>query len=173
MARPRLEVAETALRQVVDLGYRPSDVRHIAPTHLDLDHAGESARFPRRGSCCRRCSRQPRTVEPDHRAKRHRAAQISAGQKMGQSEEGEPGSISGGAGDTRNPCDESVTASGHPGGIAASRSGVGRLAAPLRRRLFSSRKACSTGCRRVCALAPESMVSVNNAQRLNQARLRE
>ena len=46
MARPRLDVAETALRQVVDLGYRPSDVRHIVPTHLDLDHAGGLCDFP-------------------------------------------------------------------------------------------------------------------------------
>ena len=44
--RPQLEVAETALRQVVDLGYRPSDVRHIVPTHLDLDHAGGISDFP-------------------------------------------------------------------------------------------------------------------------------
>ena len=46
MMRPRLDVAETALRQVVDLGYRPSDVRHIVPTHLDLDHAGGICDFP-------------------------------------------------------------------------------------------------------------------------------
>jgi glyoxylase-like metal-dependent hydrolase (beta-lactamase superfamily II) len=46
MMRPRLEVAETALRQVADLGYRPSDVRHIVPTHLDLDHAGGISDFP-------------------------------------------------------------------------------------------------------------------------------
>ena len=46
MARPRLEVAETALRQVADLGFRPSDVRHIVPTHLDLDHAGGIGDFP-------------------------------------------------------------------------------------------------------------------------------
>jgi glyoxylase-like metal-dependent hydrolase (beta-lactamase superfamily II) len=46
MARPRLEIAETALRQVVDLGYRPSEVRHIVPTHLDLDHAGGIGDFP-------------------------------------------------------------------------------------------------------------------------------
>ncbi len=45
-ARPRLEVAETALRQVVDMGYRPSDVRHIVPTHLDPDHAGGISDFP-------------------------------------------------------------------------------------------------------------------------------
>jgi glyoxylase-like metal-dependent hydrolase (beta-lactamase superfamily II) len=46
MVRPRLDVAETALRQVADLGFRPSDVRHIVPTHLDLDHAGGICDFP-------------------------------------------------------------------------------------------------------------------------------
>ena len=39
-------MAETALRQVADLGFRVSDVRHIVPTHLDLDHAGGLADFP-------------------------------------------------------------------------------------------------------------------------------
>jgi glyoxylase-like metal-dependent hydrolase (beta-lactamase superfamily II) len=46
MMRPRLDVAETALRQVADLGFRPSDVRHIVPTHLDRDHAGGICDFP-------------------------------------------------------------------------------------------------------------------------------
>jgi len=46
MVRPRLDVAETALRQVADMGFRPSDVRHIVPTHLDLDHAGGICDFP-------------------------------------------------------------------------------------------------------------------------------
>jgi glyoxylase-like metal-dependent hydrolase (beta-lactamase superfamily II) len=46
VVRPRLDVAETALRQVADLGFRPSDVRHIVPTHLDLDHAGGLSDFP-------------------------------------------------------------------------------------------------------------------------------
>ncbi len=44
--RPRLRMAETALRQVADLGFRVSDVRHVVPTHLDLDHAGGLADFP-------------------------------------------------------------------------------------------------------------------------------
>ena len=44
--RPQLRMAETALRQVADLGFRVSDVRHIVPTHLDLDHAGGLADFP-------------------------------------------------------------------------------------------------------------------------------
>lgn len=40
LVRPRLDVAETALRQVEAMGFSASDVRHIVPTHLDLDHAG-------------------------------------------------------------------------------------------------------------------------------------
>ena len=46
MMRPRLEIAATALRQIADLGFRVHDVRHIVPTHLDLDHAGGLADFP-------------------------------------------------------------------------------------------------------------------------------
>ncbi len=45
LVRPQLEISETALRQVADLGFRTSDVRHIVPTHLDLDHAGGLADF--------------------------------------------------------------------------------------------------------------------------------
>lgn len=45
-ARPTLDPAETALAQVRALGFTPSDVRHIALTHLDLDHAGGLADFP-------------------------------------------------------------------------------------------------------------------------------
>lgn len=43
---PKLDRAETALAQVERLGYRQSDVRHILPTHLDLDHVGGLADFP-------------------------------------------------------------------------------------------------------------------------------
>jgi glyoxylase-like metal-dependent hydrolase (beta-lactamase superfamily II) len=46
LTRPRLDIAETALRQVADLGFRPDDVRDIVPTHLDLDHAGGMGDFP-------------------------------------------------------------------------------------------------------------------------------
>jgi len=44
--RPRLRVSETALRRVVDLGFKVSDVRHIVATHLDPDHAGGLSDFP-------------------------------------------------------------------------------------------------------------------------------
>jgi glyoxylase-like metal-dependent hydrolase (beta-lactamase superfamily II) len=42
----RLDVEETALRRVERMGFRASDVRHIVPTHLDLDHAGGLPDFP-------------------------------------------------------------------------------------------------------------------------------
>jgi glyoxylase-like metal-dependent hydrolase (beta-lactamase superfamily II) len=44
---PRLDPAETALRQVESLGYSPDDVRHILLTHLDRDHAGGIGDFPK------------------------------------------------------------------------------------------------------------------------------
>lgn len=43
---PKLERASTLLEQVRALGHRSEDVRHIALTHLDLDHAGGLADFP-------------------------------------------------------------------------------------------------------------------------------
>ncbi len=43
---PRLDHAETAIAQLAQLGYDPADVRHIIPTHLDLDHAGGLCDFP-------------------------------------------------------------------------------------------------------------------------------
>ena len=45
-ASPRLDESETAIAQVTKLGYAPEDVRRIALTHLDLDHAGGIADFP-------------------------------------------------------------------------------------------------------------------------------
>jgi len=44
--RPRLTPRLTAHHQVEQLGYRPSDVRHIILTHLDFDHAGGLPDFP-------------------------------------------------------------------------------------------------------------------------------
>ena len=44
---PSRRLEETALHQVKALGYSPDDVRHILPTHLDLDHAGGLPDFPR------------------------------------------------------------------------------------------------------------------------------
>lgn len=44
--RPKLDEAETALRQIEALGFQGADVRHIVPTHLDIDHAGGLPDFP-------------------------------------------------------------------------------------------------------------------------------
>lgn len=46
LCRPALDPQETALRQVEALGFRRQDVRHIIPTHLDVDHAGGLPDFP-------------------------------------------------------------------------------------------------------------------------------
>jgi glyoxylase-like metal-dependent hydrolase (beta-lactamase superfamily II) len=46
MMRPRLEVGETAVSRVRELGFDPADVRHIVLTHLDIDHAGGLPDFP-------------------------------------------------------------------------------------------------------------------------------
>jgi glyoxylase-like metal-dependent hydrolase (beta-lactamase superfamily II) len=46
MTRPRLEREQTALAQIERLGFKRQDVRHIVPTHLDLDHVGGLSDFP-------------------------------------------------------------------------------------------------------------------------------
>ncbi|MET0388976.1 MAG: MBL fold metallo-hydrolase [Polyangiales bacterium] len=46
MVGPQLKAEETALAQVKQLGFDPADVRHLLPTHLDLDHAGGLGDFP-------------------------------------------------------------------------------------------------------------------------------
>jgi glyoxylase-like metal-dependent hydrolase (beta-lactamase superfamily II) len=47
LAGPLLREEETAVALVRKLGFSPSDVRHVVPTHLDLDHAGGLPDFPR------------------------------------------------------------------------------------------------------------------------------
>lgn len=42
----RLEIGETALRQVEGLGFEAADVRHVVATHLDADHSGGLSDFP-------------------------------------------------------------------------------------------------------------------------------
>ncbi len=44
--RPQLQLADTAVAQVRQLGFDPADVKHIVLTHLDVDHAGGLPDFP-------------------------------------------------------------------------------------------------------------------------------
>ncbi len=46
LTRPQLTFERTALYQVRELGFTARDVRHIIPTHLDLDHAAGLSDFP-------------------------------------------------------------------------------------------------------------------------------
>lgn len=57
--RPQPRVADTALHHVRQMGHDPADVRHIAVTHLDLDHAGGLPDFP---------EAQVHVFEPEQRA---------------------------------------------------------------------------------------------------------
>jgi glyoxylase-like metal-dependent hydrolase (beta-lactamase superfamily II) len=50
---------EAAINQIKKLGFSPNDVRHIIPTHLDLDHAGGIIDFP---------NAQIHTLAREHRA---------------------------------------------------------------------------------------------------------
>jgi glyoxylase-like metal-dependent hydrolase (beta-lactamase superfamily II) len=47
VARPVLDPTEAAVNQIIKLGFKPEDVRHIVLTHLDLDHAGGLPDFPK------------------------------------------------------------------------------------------------------------------------------
>jgi glyoxylase-like metal-dependent hydrolase (beta-lactamase superfamily II) len=42
----KLEIGETAIRQIEGLGFAAADVRHIIITHLDSDHSGGLPDFP-------------------------------------------------------------------------------------------------------------------------------
>lgn len=47
LVRPALDPTETAAARVEALGFAIDDVRHVVLTHLDLDHAGGIADFPK------------------------------------------------------------------------------------------------------------------------------
>ena len=44
--RSERDINETALYQIQQLGYKPSDIQHIVMTHLHFDHAGGLPDFP-------------------------------------------------------------------------------------------------------------------------------
>jgi len=47
LINPNFDPTLTAVRQIEALGFKANDVRHIIPTHLDLDHAGGLPDFPK------------------------------------------------------------------------------------------------------------------------------
>lgn len=47
LLRPSLHIHETAVNQVIKLGFNPSDVKHIIFTHLDTDQVGGLEDFPK------------------------------------------------------------------------------------------------------------------------------
>jgi glyoxylase-like metal-dependent hydrolase (beta-lactamase superfamily II) len=76
LVRPRLDAAECARAQIERAGFRPEDVRHIILTHLDPDHAGGLADFPRASVHVHRpeldAARNPKTL---NERRRYRSAQ--------------------------------------------------------------------------------------------------
>ena len=58
MLAPLLKMEETAVEQIKAMGFKASDVKHIVPTHLDLDHAGGLSDFP---------DASVHVFEPEHR----------------------------------------------------------------------------------------------------------
>ncbi|MFO7566084.1 MAG: MBL fold metallo-hydrolase [Enhygromyxa sp.] len=64
VVRPDTAPETTAIAQVRALGFDPAEVRHIIPTHLDLDHAGGLPDFP---------AATVHVFEAEHRAAMHPA----------------------------------------------------------------------------------------------------
>jgi glyoxylase-like metal-dependent hydrolase (beta-lactamase superfamily II) len=64
LLRPQAREEETAIEQVRALGFAPEDVRHLVPTHLDVDPLRRTARLPRRAGARAR-TRAARGDEPE------------------------------------------------------------------------------------------------------------
>ncbi|RBO85627.1 MBL fold metallo-hydrolase [Nocardia puris] len=80
LTRPVLDPDRTLVRQIEALGYRREDVRDIVLTHLDLDHAGGLADFPR--ATVHVYDEELRAFQGAHTAQerfRYRAAQFEHG----------------------------------------------------------------------------------------------
>lgn len=90
--RPAFDPEETAVRQVVGLGYTPEDVRHIVLTHLDMDHAGGISDFPHAQVHTTAAELLAAVVAPNARARaRYRSAQFAHGPKwVEHTTDGEP-----------------------------------------------------------------------------------
>ena len=82
LARPRLDLEQTAARQVERLGFKREDVRHIVPTHLDVDHAGGLPDFPDAKVHVHRKERDAALTRPTFKEReRYRPKQLAHGPK--------------------------------------------------------------------------------------------
>lgn len=84
VSRPTLDPNDTAVARVEALGFRTADVRHLVPTHLDVDHAGGLPDFPDAELHVLEAER--RALESKHR--RYRPRQFEHGPKWRTYEEG-------------------------------------------------------------------------------------
>lgn len=83
LTQPRFDLSETAIEQVKARGYKPEDVRHIAVTHLDLDHAGGLADFPHAKVHLHQNEHVAATTRPTRKEKqRYLPAQLAYGPKF-------------------------------------------------------------------------------------------
>ena len=82
LVRPVLDERETAAQRVEALGFARDDVRHIVLTHLDLDHAGGIADFPKATVHVHRAEHEA-AMSPRSRLehRRYRSVQWSHGPK--------------------------------------------------------------------------------------------
>ncbi len=82
LTRPLMRKEETLLAQVRGLGFRAEDVRHIALTHLDLDHAGGLSDFPTATVHLHRRELEAAQARPDRASRlRYRPKQWAHGPK--------------------------------------------------------------------------------------------
>lgn len=80
LVRPKLDPEQTAVRQVERLGFSRDDVRHIVPTHLDLDHVGGLPDFPKAKVHVFAPEQRMALERPDARARsRYRPQQFAHG----------------------------------------------------------------------------------------------
>jgi len=83
VVRPLLDAGETAARQVEQLGFRRSDVRHIVVTHFDADHIGGISDFPHARIHVTAAEASSALTSPSRRERmRYRPAQWAHGPKI-------------------------------------------------------------------------------------------
>jgi glyoxylase-like metal-dependent hydrolase (beta-lactamase superfamily II) len=89
VVRPVADPAHTAWAQIRALGFDPREVRHIVPTHLDLDHAGGLPDFPEAAVHVFRPELEAALAPPTRKERhRYRAAHFAHGPRWDAREPG-------------------------------------------------------------------------------------